>query len=260
MPDKISSPVKTSGGSGPSLILPQKTWLYPLLAAFLLAVLFGIRLTNDADMGFHLKSGQWILQNHGLPTPDHFTYTRSGQEYLDMEWLYQVPLYLGYRLGGYPLVSLAHIVLALLAFGLLWGRLRAGGAPHWMAVLLFIAAVLASEPRFRVRPEILTWVLLSATLWILELRLNRRGDFLFLLPFLQWFWVNTEGLFFIGLALMVFHLLAGLAHDRKIDSKLLKISFFSRLMPFEPSFPQGAVLSLFLPFHAGRHGNLQIYG
>ena len=199
-------------------------WLYPLAAGFLLAALFGLRLVNDADMGFHLASGKWIVTQHRLPTGGDLTYTAQGRPYLDMEWLYQVFLYLGFLLGGYSLLALVHMGLGLAAFRILWTRLRLTSAPSWMAVLVFIVAVLACEPRFRVRPEVLTWVLLGLELWVLELRWARERDLLFLLPVLQVVWVNTEGLFFIGPAVAGIYLLAGLVHFKKTDPKLVKMA------------------------------------
>src|SRR5665213_2053870 len=81
-------------------------WLYPLIACFLLAALFGTRILYDPDLGFHLKGGQWIVQNFLVPSKDTFTYTASDQDYLDIARLYQVLLYSFYKLGGYSLISL----------------------------------------------------------------------------------------------------------------------------------------------------------
>ncbi len=202
-------------------------WAYALAGCFLLLILFGAHRIDDTDMGFHLRSGQWILQNHWVPTQEPYTYTVPSHEYLDMEWLYQVPLYLLYIAGGYTSISLVHIALMVLAFLLLFKRLRMTGTPWWICAFLLAAAVLASEIRCRVRPEILSWVLLGLTLWVLESRAEKKGDRLFWLPFIQWFWVNTEGLFGLGLGLMVFYWISNLVHTRKNDMKLLKFTGLS---------------------------------
>ncbi len=203
------------------------SWFYPLILSFVLVVLFGARLVNDSDLGFHLRTGQWIYQNHRLPAQDAFTYTASSREYLDMEWLYQGAVYLIWRLGDYALLSISHTLLALAAFGLLWFRLRETGASPWSGVLLFLTAVLACEPRFRVRPEILTWVFLSLDLWILESRLQRKRDLLYLLPVIQLFWVNTEGLFFLGPAVIAIYLIASFSSSPKADPKLIRYGVLS---------------------------------
>ncbi len=234
-------PLKNSiSSTGSSLFSSLNPWLLPLSGSFLLLIIFGTHRINDSDMGFHLRTGQWIFQNHQFPTIDTFTYTVSGHEYLDMESFYQVPLYLLYRVGGYTWLSLSHIGFALMAFFLVWIRLRLVHAPLWMCVLLFAAAVLASETRIRVRPEVLSWVLLSLTLWILELRAAGKKDLLFLLPWIQWIWVNTEGLFFIGWGIMGFYALYGFASSAKADKKLIKYSALAvALCLLNPHFIRG---------------------
>lgn len=204
-------------------------WCYPLLLCFGLIVLFGLHLVNDSDLGFHLRTGQWIAQNHRVPSLDAFTYTASNREYLDMEWLYQFGLYLSWACGGYALLSISHIVLALMAFFLLWSRTREAGVWPGISVLLFLITVLAAEPRFRVRPEILTWVFLSFVLWILDSRVRRKRDLLFLLPLIQLLWVNTEGLFFLGPVVMGIYLFGVRGWPVKLDPKLFRYSVLSAL-------------------------------
>ena len=220
----IPVPISPTSSNRFSYLTP---WLLPLLGSFLLLILFGTHRLNDSDVGFHLRTGQWILQNHSFPNMDTYTYTVTDHEYLDMESIYQVLLYLLYRLGGYECLSLSHILLALAAFFLVWIRLREKSAPFGVCVLLFAAAVLASETRIRVRPEVLSWALLGLTLLILEWRTTGKKDLLFLLPLIQWIWVNTEGLFFIGWAAMGFYSLSGLSPSAKTDKKLLKYFFLS---------------------------------
>lgn len=231
-------------------------WLFPLLATFLLAALFGLHKINDADLGFHLTAGTWILNHHACPSTDTSTYTVPDHHYLDMEWLYQLLLILGFKLGGYSLLSLFHIALSLAALLVLWIRFGKQNSPA-ITTLFFTAAVLACEARFRVRPEVLTWVLLVLNLWILEQRAAQNRDRLSWLPFIQWFWVNTEGLFFVGFASMVFFGVSGRLHNGKWDKKLLKVFGFSLVLSLlNPYFLKG----LLFPFHfLGSLGSSELY-
>ncbi len=43
-------------------------------------------------MGFHLRAGQWILQNHAFPDKDLFTYTVNQNDYVDLHWLCRSPV------------------------------------------------------------------------------------------------------------------------------------------------------------------------
>lgn len=199
-----------------------RPWLYVLFACFCLLTLYGTRLINDSDLGFHLKSGQWILENHWVPENNTFTFTVPDHTYLDIEWLYQVQLYLVYLLGSYKLISLLHIGFILAAFLILFKRLKMTGASFGICVALLVIAVMASETRCRVRPEVLSWVLLGMTLWVLDERMSGGKDRLFWLPLIQWVWVNTEGLFPLGPGLMAVFWGSSLVHNKKNDQKLLK--------------------------------------
>lgn len=194
------------GQSAPSLW--SCPWFYALFSCFLLLALLGARLISTGDLGFHLRAGQWILQNHFVPFHDPFTYTVPDHDYLDMHWLFQVSLYIQYFHGGYALVSVANIFLILLAFAITFKRLRDTGAPFWMCVILLGAVVMASQERFQPRPEIFSWVFMGLMLWVLESRTHRGRNLLFLLPVIQILWANTEGLFGIGCALLSFNLLS----------------------------------------------------
>jgi hypothetical protein len=209
-------------GSWRSVI--SSPWFYGLLSCFILLVLLACRLITDYDLGFHLKAGRWILDNRSFPSKDAFTYTVGDHDYIDLHWLYQVSLYGLYSFGGYSLLSVANILFIALAFLVAFKRMCLTGAPLWICAVLLAAALLASEIRFQPRPEVLSWVYLGLTLWVLELRLSRKKNLLFLLPLVYLAWVNSQGLFAIGWAVMAFYLASGWFHEGRIDKGLLKYS------------------------------------
>ncbi len=224
--------------------LPNNPWFYALLSSCLLFLLLATRFISDPDLGFHLKGGQWIVQNHRFPSVDEFTYTVAGHPYLDIQWFYQVGLYLTYRIGNYPLLSILNIVLIATAFFITYKRVRLTATPYAMGILLFAVLVVACEKRFQVRPEIVSWVLLALTLWVLDQRLRSNRNLLYLLPFIQVLWVNVEGLFPLGWACMGAYVLRSFLTDRP-DKKLLGYS--SLAMAFcllNPYFLKGVLFPL----------------
>jgi hypothetical protein len=210
--------------TGPTRSLKSNPWFYALLSCFLLTAIFGAKLLGDIDMGFHLKGGQWIVENTNFPSKDTFTYTVNDRDYVDLHWLYQVSLYLFYRSGGYLAISFANIAFVLLVFFITFKRLQETGASLWMDVILLAFALFACELRFQARPEILTWLFMGLMLWILELRVNQGRSPLYLLPVIMLVWVNVEGLFAIGWVLMAIYLVSSYVHSKKIDQKLLRYS------------------------------------
>src|SRR5580693_6777732 len=99
-------------------------WFYPLLACFLLLVLLSARKIGNYDLGFHLKTGQLILQTHSFPQKDTYTYTQSDRDYLDSNGLYQIILYFLVKNIGYPSLTFLNMGVILLVFFLLWIRLQ----------------------------------------------------------------------------------------------------------------------------------------
>ena len=178
-------------------------------------------------MGIHLKAGQWIVQNHEVPGKDAFTFTVNEHDYIDMEWLYQVGCYLLYQVAGYFGISLIHFLLILAVCVITFVRMRGANPPLWSYGFLIFPAMVAVEPRFLARPEVLTWLLLVLTLLILDLRQSRKKDYLFFLPLIQLLWVNTEGIFILGWVVILAYLVGNWIRDKRPDPRLLKFTLFS---------------------------------
>ena len=220
--------------------LSKNPWLYPLLACFLLTVLLATHLINDSDLGLHLKGGQWILENHRFPSTDTYTYTLSGRGYLDIHWFYQILLYGLYQAGGYSWIELFHVLLIAATGYLVFKRLRLAGVSLGICTFLLLMVVLTCEIRFRVRPEIASWLLFSLTLWVLELRTSRNRDLLYLLPLIQLVWVNVEGLFILGWGLMGIYWISVFFDAHGQDRKLLRYSLLAvAACVLNPNFLKG---------------------
>jgi hypothetical protein len=159
----------------------------------------------DSDFWWHLKTGQYIVENHALPVPDPFAFTTSGagEAYtgeavtrhfnLTHEWLAQVLFFLVWRAAGFGGVVLFRALL-LAAFCVLVGLVawrRCGGFYRSLAAACAAAGM---STRFALdRPYLVTFMLLAATIAILEYR-----RWLWLLPPLFLIWANCHGGFFLG--------------------------------------------------------------
>jgi hypothetical protein len=98
------------------------------------------------------------------------------------------------------------------------------------------------ELRFLERPELFSWVLLILTLVVLDLRLEKDRNLLFLLPLFQLVWVNMEGLFILGWAAMAAYFLTNWFHYKRVDRSLLKWGALSIASGFlNPYFLKGVM-------------------
>jgi hypothetical protein len=175
-----------------------------VLAAVLLMGWFSPEI-YDTDFWWHLKTGQYVVEKHALPVPDPFAHTTgmrgpayAGEEItrhfnLTHEWLAQTVLYLVYRAAGFPGIVLYRAALLALFCGLagLIAYRRCGG--FYRSLLAALAAAWVTGVFALDRPYLITFVLLAASIAILEYR-----RWIWVLPVLFLVWANAHGGFFLG--------------------------------------------------------------
>jgi hypothetical protein len=179
-----------------------------LLAAHL--TLLGFFPITSEDTWWHLKEGELYVTTHSLPDQDPFAFTTQGREWIKYSWLADIIFYLVFRAAGLSGLVLLRLVLLLLIALVSYRILRACGIHPYAAILLVYLASLALRFRLLIRPEILSFLLLLATLAIL-LRYQQAPLCLAygLLPVFV-IWVNVHGSYVFGLGLPGLVLLANL--------------------------------------------------
>ncbi len=167
---------------------------------FLLLGGFCLHRIIDVDIWWHLKAGQLIAASRAVPTLDPFSFPSAARPWIDLHWLYQLLVYAVYRGAGATGLLLLKGLVILSTFALLFriALPRAGGVATLIPALL---AALAFE-RYLPRPEIFSELLIALYLFILFSFKHRNSRLVYALPFLQVVWVNTEGLFILGVALV----------------------------------------------------------
>ena len=160
------------------------------------------RAATDPDLWWHLRTGQLIVQNHEVFHADPYSYTRFGQPWVDHEWLSQVLIFGLYRLAGWGGLIVGFGAVIAAAFLVVF--LRCPGRPYVAGVITLLGAF-ASAPSWGVRPQMLTLLLASLLLLILE-RSYQRPRLLWWTPPLMLLWVNLHAGYAVGLALMVLFL------------------------------------------------------
>ncbi|MGC8641156.1 MAG: tetratricopeptide repeat protein, partial [Isosphaeraceae bacterium] len=176
-----------------------------LLALFLaLTFLLGIFPLKDVDFHWHLRTGDLIRQTGRIPRVDFYTFTRRGEPWIDLHWMFQVGISWIHERGGVPALTLAKAVITTLAvFLLVTARRRSW--PIWAMVLAWLPALLLLAGRMYVRPETLSLLYLAIFLAVI-CRWERYPWLAWLLPFVQVPWVNSQGLFVLGPIVLAFAL------------------------------------------------------
>ena len=163
------------------------------------------RLLNDAGIGWHIRTGQWIIASHRIPHVDMFSATMQGKPWLAWEWLYDLLVgWLHNAAGLNAVVSFTAVVIAAVfawAFRLLVER----GTDVLAALALVLLAASASMIHFFARPHVLGWLFVLFWFWVLDSLETNAGRLAWLLPFVMLVWVNVHGGFLTGFVLLAIY-------------------------------------------------------
>ena len=86
------------------------------------------RNATDPDLWWHLRTGQWIVENGRIPHSDIFSFTRAGHPWISHEWLSEVIFYELWKHGGAAALIIFSAVVTTLGLWILF--LRCPGAKH----------------------------------------------------------------------------------------------------------------------------------
>lgn len=164
------------------------------------------RGVTDPDVWWHLRTGQLMIATHHVFHTDPYSFTRFGQPWIDHEWLSQILIFGTYRLAGWGGLIVAFA--AVISAALLLVFLRCPEKPY-VAGLITLWGAFASAPSWGVRPQMITLLLASVFLLLLE-RSYRRPNLLWWTPPLMLLWVNLHAGYALGIALLILFLLGDL--------------------------------------------------
>jgi len=170
------------------------------------------REISDPDFWWHLSTGKYIVETHTIPHADIFSFTNAGRPWVTHEWLAEIFIFALYALGSFPLLILIFAALMTLAFALVY--LRSPGQPY-IAAFAMILAALATAPMWGVRPQMLSLLLTSVFLWILD----RKGRSIWLLPCLMLLWVNLHSGYALGLVIVGVYVFAEIITGFNVSSR-----------------------------------------
>src|ERR1044071_4040656 len=176
-----------------------------LVIFIVLVVIFitALQPITDPDFWWHLKTSEYVIQNHGIPHADVFSYTRLGSEWVMHEWLSEVFMYGVFRIAGFAGLIVVFALLVTASFWVVYLRFRSRvGHPVVAAVALLLGAI-ATTLVWGARPQIFTLLLASIFLYILDNYYSKKSEkaIWWLVP-LMVLWVNLHAGWALGLALI----------------------------------------------------------
>ncbi len=177
------------------------------LCVFLpLALSRGTELLYDADTGYHIRAGQYMLRTLSVPTHDIFSYLSPPLPWTAHEWLSEVIMALLHSFQGLTTVVLFFSFLIGVEFIVLFKMVRSNGGDIFTDLLIVLPVILASQIHWLARPHIFSLLLMTLWYYALDQYQYRDRNHLVFLPCVMLLWVNLHGGFILGLLLVCVYL------------------------------------------------------
>lgn len=179
-----------------------------------LAILFGAPAlmcvhaasVSDFDLGWHLRTGEWIIRNHAVPQTDPFSGTLTGKPWQAYSWLFEVLLTkLVQHLGLVGIVAYTSAMVMAITVAL-FHLIRRLQGDFSLAVLLTFITGFSLAHLDTPRPWMFTILFFALEMNILmHARRTGRARELLWLPLIFCLWANIhieyiDGLLVLGLA------------------------------------------------------------
>ena len=175
------------------IIKKNKNFLFitMFIFSFSIFLLIGMRIENDYL--WHIKAGDYMLKN-GLLKEDIYSWTLKGHYWMSHEWLFEVILSLFKKVFGnihlyvYGFVS----IFSLLMISYL-GNMKNYHKNILFTVIWIVFAIIFS-PYMQGRPQLLSYILISLTIYFLyDLYNNEDSKKIYFLPLVSLIWANVHG-------------------------------------------------------------------
>ena len=157
-------------------------------------------LLGDADTGWHVRAGEWMLANGRVPTADLFSFTRPDAPWYAWEWLWDVAFAAVHARSGLAGVAFVSLVVIAATFATLY-RMALGRSGHpLIAIAVTLLATWGSASHWLARPHLFTLLFTTVVLAVLhQVQTGGRTRLLWLLPPLTMLWTNIHGGFLAGI-------------------------------------------------------------
>ena len=183
-------------------------WMMPSISDVVFVFLFlrvlslGSEILRDADIAWHIRTGDYILSTMAVPRTDIFSYRKYGQTWIAYEWFSDVIFAFVHRVAGLNGIVILSAFIIASTFFLLFKMLQARSFNLLVVTVVTLLAAVTSSIHWLARPHLFSMFLTALWYFFLEShhRLPQRKYFL-VFPVLMLLWVNLHPGYLLGLVL-----------------------------------------------------------
>lgn len=206
-----------------NFFLPSIATIFFVALFLTLSFKLGIKLLKDCDTGYHIRTGEYILETFSIPRYDIFSFTPPSNEWINTAWLSDLIMHLLHKSFGLTGVVIFFALLISLVYYLLFNAIRRYNANIISTSFIVLWVLLSSQMHWLARPHIFSWIFVVIWYYLLDSLWYNHRNYLYFLPPVMLLWVNMHGSFVLGFILIAIYLLGSLISISRVTYKGLWI-------------------------------------
>ena len=135
--------------------------LFPITILLLFLTVIGLRLdnfANDPGLGWHIKTGEYILQNLKLPVEDPFSFTNFSGKWLIDQWLADILISSIFSALGWPFLYVLLVIIFVYTYGVKqYSKLTKIYGNYLLAALVVMYSFYFAQVHFICRPVLFSF-------------------------------------------------------------------------------------------------------
>jgi hypothetical protein len=180
---------------------------------FVLTFNSGRGLLADGDTGYHIRTGELILQTWRVPKEDVYSFHSPPLQWTAHEWMAEIIMAAIFKVSDLTGVVVFFAFLLAITHWLLYQTLRTRSNDILLCTFITILATATSSSHWLARPH--AFSLLLTVIWChcLDRFQYKHDRTLIYLPLIMLLWVNLHGGYFFGLILLVIYLAGNVVYS-----------------------------------------------
>lgn len=205
---------------------PWKIFLTSILFLYLTLTYCQQQNFLTADLGRHIRNGEYVLQHHEPITTNYYSYTQPEFLTRTHHWGAGVIYYVLHQLGDFEALSLLNVLLYMATFFLFF-KIALEKSNYLFAIFVSLLALPLITWRLEIRPEVFSYLFIAIYFYLLSRFTDNKlkWQYLLILPFIQILWVNIHILFPLGPFLIAVFALGELINKKNEHLKKLAVLF-----------------------------------
>ncbi|MGD9683798.1 MAG: hypothetical protein AB7W16_21745 [Candidatus Obscuribacterales bacterium] len=222
----------------------------------LLLVVLPNQLFADGSTGWHLVTGDYILDHAAVPHKDLISYTFADRGWVAYEWLFDLIAAGITRAGGLNLLAVILTCLIGFIFLFVYDRCRENGCGIAASAFLTVAASLVAAMHWLARPHLVTYIGLIVFTLVLD-RFYKSNmsmkTMVIILSLTTLVWANCHPAFPLGLVVTGVYLFVSACQSRLLADQGERRAAFKKALALALVLGACALTSLLNPYGLALH-------